>query len=211
MKQVSHSEDWWAVLALAHLLRCTAHLKKDGARCKREALPGTNVCSSHGGLVPVVQAAAAARIGMCVDEAARALLEMARDPEVEAWVRMKIHQDFLDRGGLGATSKALVSVGPADPVETLFRDLLGRSRRPAGPDLPPPGPGAPPSATTPRKTPTVARLAGDDVVDAELVPEPVVPRQTPTAPRPERRARGRGVSGSPGTPKHIREALERLL
>ncbi|MDE0775919.1 MAG: hypothetical protein OSB43_06585 [Nocardioides sp.] len=208
-KSVTHTDEWWELLAPKHVLRCTANYssrgKKAGRRCGRVALPGTNVCGTHGGLVPAVQARAAARIGMSVDDSVAELLRLASDPEVEARVRAKIYQDMLDRGGLGATSKVLVGIGPADPVETLFRDLFAAEGVDAFapvtahqvPALPEPDPAQ--EAVDRGEDPY------SDIVDAELVPEP-------TPPRTQRRtARGRRGTEAPGTPRHIREALERLL
>ncbi len=76
----THSEQWWANHAPDYLLRCTAHYKSTGERCRREAIPGASVCDQHGGLVPAVQAAAAARIGMSLDDAVKRLQAMLNDP-----------------------------------------------------------------------------------------------------------------------------------
>ena len=126
-KSVTHSEDWWENHKPAHILRCSANYKT-GDRCRREALPGTSVCGSHGGLVPAVQAKAAARIGMSLDDAVKRLRAMLDDDSVENREKVKILHDLLDRGGLGAVSKVAVGVGgiggAADPVERLFMDIL---------------------------------------------------------------------------------------
>lgn len=42
--------------------RCTAKSQQSGQRCKRAAVPGTHVCSMHGGKIPQVQAAAERRL-----------------------------------------------------------------------------------------------------------------------------------------------------
>src|SRR4051812_16035864 len=114
-----HSEDWWATEKPAHVLRCTASLRSNGNQCRNEARPGTNVCDKHGALVPAVRDAAARRIGMSVDDAAKQLLAMVNDPAVEAREKIKILHDLLDRGGLAPTSKHLVGVVTEDPVEKL--------------------------------------------------------------------------------------------
>lgn len=96
----------------------------DGSQCRREAVPGTNVCNEHGALTPAVQASAALRIQMSVDDAVKRLHEMLDDSAVDARDKIKILHDLLDRGGLGATSKVLVAVGQIDPVEKLFASIL---------------------------------------------------------------------------------------
>ncbi|HET7327656.1 MAG TPA: hypothetical protein VFJ14_10290 [Nocardioidaceae bacterium] len=182
VRKVTHSEKWWETQKPAHVLRCTANYKSTGERCRREAAPGANVCASHGALAPQVQAAAAVRIGMSVDEAAKALRNLAFDENGDPRVRLKAIQDILDRGGLGATQKHLVGVvGNGDPVETLFRDILSDpdGLAPAAPALPaPPVPDAAQAALDARQADpdwdaVLSRQFGsddpDDVVDAELV------------------------------------------
>lgn len=210
-KKVSHSDAWWASEHRPpHVLRCTAHYKSTGERCRREALPGTNVCRNHGALIPAVQQAAANRIGLSLDDAVKRLKAMLDDDSVEARERIKILHDLLDRGGLNATQKHLVGVGTVDRVEQLFQDVLGD---PAGLV----DPHAAPPPALPARDPCQALLdaeaaegewAGsrgpenggedaDDIVDAEVVEDGPAPHT---------------VQGtSPKTPKHIREALERLI
>ena len=118
----THSEQWWE--DNPHILRCTAHYKSNGMQCRHEAAPGTNVCNQHGALIPAVQAKAAARIQMSVDDAVKRLHAMLDDGNVDARDKIKILHDLLDRGGLGATSKVLVGVGQIDPVEQLFASIL---------------------------------------------------------------------------------------
>jgi hypothetical protein len=117
----THGENWWAT-APPHIIRCTAHYK-DGSPCRREANPGASVCHQHGAAAPAVLAAAATRIQYSVDEAAQRLVNWMKDEGVDMRERVKIAHDLLDRGGLGATSKHLIGVGPADPVEALFRSI----------------------------------------------------------------------------------------
>jgi hypothetical protein len=65
---------------------------------------------------------------MSLDDAVKRLRAMLDDDSVEAREKVKILHDFLDRGGLGATTKVAVGVGgiggAADPVERLFMDIL---------------------------------------------------------------------------------------
>lgn len=120
----THTELWWENHTDPTVIRCAAHLKTTGERCRSEAAPGTSVCEKHGALVPAVQQAAATRIQMSVDEASKRLVEWLNDNSVDMRERVKIAHDLLDRGGLGATQKHLLGVVSNDPVETLFRDLL---------------------------------------------------------------------------------------
>ena len=205
-KRKTHSEAWWST-APPHILRCTGRNRSNGERCHSEAAPGTSVCERHGALIPVVQEAAARRIQMSVDDAAKKLLEMVEDPNVESRDKVKILHDLLDRGGLGATSKHLVGViGAHDPVETLFLDLLstpGALEDPARQVLPP----DPEQLALDRRAGSENLdfedlIGGEDIVDAELVEE------VPARPMPVEAK----TSRNPATPpKHIREALEKLL
>ena len=188
MGKVTHTEGWW-LTAPAHVLRCTAHLKMDGSQCRHEAAPGTNVCNQHGALIPSVQASAARRIQMSVDDAVKRLHQMLDDSGVDARDKIKILHDLLDRGGMGATSKVLVAVGQIDPVEQLFASLLSGSdaltdphaeARPLSPEM---------------LALNQAVLEDDDyaeIVAEERVPEPSA--RNPATP-----------------PRHIREALAGLL
>lgn len=56
--------------------RCTGH-RKDGRRCRRSAIHGGTVCTSHGGAASQVQAAAARRVA---DERVAAVLERWTPP-----------------------------------------------------------------------------------------------------------------------------------
>jgi hypothetical protein len=122
-RSLTHSEQWWASQRPDHVMRCTASLKRDGSQCRREAMVGTNVCGQHGGLAPAVQAAAATRIQMSVEDAAKALKDLAFDENGDPRVRLKAIQDLLDRGGLAPTSKVLLGVVTEDPIEKLFASI----------------------------------------------------------------------------------------
>lgn len=203
MAKHRRSEAWWA--NHPEVLRCTAHYKSTGERCGVTAAPGTNVCNQHGALIPAVQAAAAQRIGMSVDDAVKRLHAMLDDESVEAREKIKILHDLLDRGGLGATQKHLVGVGTLDPVERLFADILGDPNALADPTamqvtaLPPPDPAQAlldaAEEGSGRDT-WRGRENGADVVVGEVVDG--TPAHTV-------------VGEMPKTPKHIREALERLI
>lgn len=194
--KVTHSEAWWEMLAPPTAVRCEGHYKT-GLRCRREAIPGANVCGQHGGAAGHVRAVAAARMGNAADEMVKRLLSMLDDPQVEARDKIKIAQDMLDRAGLNATEKHIVGVGEIDPVERLFRDLLAdpNSLGPAtpvqtvhDPEIAALNRGADPQALLDDEPPPIVR---GKVIETESVMEP-----EPMSPKP---------------PKHIREAIERLI
>lgn len=203
-KAISHSDAWWvSEHRPAHILRCTASLKSTGTQCKREAAVGTNVCNQHGALVPAVQAAAARRIGMSVDDAVKTLLGMLSDPQVDARTKATILHDLLDRGGLGATQKHLVGIGQVDPIEKLFNDLLTV-----------PGMLMDPNASPSEPNPEFARFnaeALDDeytILDAEVIEDDVPARQPSTT---LRQIEAAPTTGKVKVPKRIREAMAELL
>ena len=209
-RKQTHSEDWWANQRPAHILRCTAKLKSTGGQCRREAAPGTNVCDKHGALIPAVQAKAATRIGMSVDEATKALRQLAFDEKADPHVRLKAIQDILDRGGLSATQKVLLGVTQVDPVEKLFADILGdRNALEAPPKL---------DAEEAAQIEAFNRGADGDIVDAEVVGEE--PEQPAPAPKKRERAERRSNASSAGRgteslsdapPAWLQRDLEKLL
>lgn len=193
-----HSEDWWELIAPPTAVRCEAHVQ-DGSRCRRESIAGANVCRQHGGAIPAVRERAAARIGNAADEMVQRLQAWLDDPAVEMKDKVKIAQDMLDRAGLNATGKMLIGVGQVDPVERLFRDLLAD---PSGlaPSQPVPHQPSPEQLELNRQA---LEAYGDDddpvvvrgqVIEAATLPSPARTQRKGTAP-----------------PKHIREALERLI
>jgi hypothetical protein len=191
VRRVTHSEEWWEMLAPPTVIRCEGHYK-DGLRCRREAHPGATVCRMHGGAAKQVREAAAARIGNAADEMVKRLQNMLDDPDVEARDKIKIAQDLLDRAGLNATGKLLVGVAEVDPVEKLFRDLLSEPANLAPPvtavqePLPPARSGSPPGLPS--------GVGDEEIFDAEIVEEPEGDAEV--------------VHRLP--PAHIRRDLERL-
>ena len=61
--------------------RCTAKSKRSGERCKRSAILGGTVCTSHGGRTPVVKAAAERRLAM--RKASEQFAALGHDPDAE--------------------------------------------------------------------------------------------------------------------------------
>lgn len=115
---VKWSEQWWATKAKPGVRRCKAH-RKNGNRCQRAAINGANVCPTHGGRAPQVQAAARRRLAEATDHMARELLKMAVDPNVNDAVKLKAMTEALDRGGVTTKSTATVEI-TAKPYEEIF-------------------------------------------------------------------------------------------
>jgi len=206
MARKSHTEVWWEANSNPALIRCTARYKSTGDRCRTEAMEGTSVCYKHGGAAPQVVAKAAVRIQMTAEKAADYMRGVLDDPNIADRDKIIAAKDLLDRAGLGAAQKHLVGVTQLDPVEQLFKDILTT-----------PGGLADPNAEPVKAIGYDYRPDGHeedaewddllgDVVDAELVEEPIVARRTPA----EIDAAANKPKPSPAKmPKHIREGLER--
>ena len=95
---------WDRKLADHENQRCTAH-RKNGERCRKFAISGSNVCRNHGGAAKQVQRAARARLANAADRMARELLKMAEDENVSDSVKLAAIKDALDRMGAGASSR----------------------------------------------------------------------------------------------------------
>lgn len=197
-KRRKRSEERWAETG-PEVIRCTAHLKSDGTQCRWEAAPGTNVCNQHGALAPQVQARAATRIQMSVDDAVKRLQSMLDDEAVDARDKIKILHDLLDRGGLGATSKVLVGVGSVDPVEKLFSDLLSDPRMFQQPQALPAERDPELLALNAKVLEEDDELDPDDVLIGQVVEEAPRPAPAPVREKAQK------------TPPHIRKVLEGLL
>lgn len=78
--------------------QCTAHARS-GSQCKRSPILGGTVCRMHGGAVPQVRAAAAARIAALVDPALARLARLIDLAETDS-VKLAAVKDVLDRAGL---------------------------------------------------------------------------------------------------------------
>src|SRR5215211_1872830 len=118
----SHSEERWALLPET-IVRCNS-TRPNGARCRREAEPGSVVCDQHGGAAPQVRRRAAERLIMTADQAAQMLVKMMEDTEVPLGIRAKIAQDLLDRAGLIGTQVHKIIPTTEDPVMRFFADVF---------------------------------------------------------------------------------------
>lgn len=119
------SEEWWAAHESPATVRCIARTRDD-RRCLREAEAGSIVCRTHGSAAPQVRRRAAERIIYTADEAAQNLVKWMNDGNLPWGERVKIARDLMDRAGLAAAQvHKIVPVETDDPVESLFKSLLG--------------------------------------------------------------------------------------
>ncbi|WP_418062429.1 hypothetical protein [Pimelobacter simplex] len=199
-RKVTHSEDWWATQRPDHVVRCTARLKKgDGSlQCRREAVPGLNVCGSHGGKTPAAIAAAFTRLGSTVEDAADTVAQIMSDTSAPPRDRLAAAAHVMKL--LGMEKERHEVTVTVDPVEALFRSIV------SDPDgLALPSDGNVSEAELERRRAAWAELIGeDDVVDAELVEDPTEDR-TPAAIE----ASTNPPKESAKMPRRVREDLDR--
>lgn len=88
-------------------VRCTAHSSRTGEPCKKYAIIGGNVCSTHGGSAPAVKEAARRRIAQLVPGALNVLAEIMLDPEAKEASRVRAADSILDRAGLKAVDVSI--------------------------------------------------------------------------------------------------------
>lgn len=147
------------------VVRCV-QIKKDGQRCARWSLRGTDRCVKHGGQLPNVKGNAEAKV-----EAARMrlvenldlavdVLEDLMQPGTAEAIRLKAAESVMDRtglrGGFEVQIDAEVTVNPADTVKERLAKLSA---------------GAQAVAEMQSKA-RAQRDDDDDIIDAEVVPEP---------------------------------------
>lgn len=177
--------------AQPHILRCVGTYKSTGQQCRRVADDGAVVCDQHGAAAGQVRRRAAERIAVTADEAAQRLAAWMDDSSVPFQVRAKIAQDLLDRAGLGAAQVHKIMPITEDPIEALFKSILGD---PDGLLAPVSGPIALPVGGSPSDGSQVA-LEDSDLIGSPMPPAADgLPRRNPTIP-----------------PKHIREGLKLLI
>jgi hypothetical protein len=146
--------------------RCIAH-KRNGEQCRRHARRRTTVCDWHGARAPQVKAKARQRLEEAADRMERELLGIATSAESES-VRLAAIRDAFDRGGLGAKAGIELSAKPKEPWQEVFDVIAAIPRHDSAVVGPPSEP--PPD------------LASPEVVEAEVVPDPLGPPVQPAAP-----------------------------
>ena len=167
-------------------VRCTARSARTGEPCKRYATRGGNVCTTHGGSAPQVQAAARRRLEQAADVLVQRLLGFALDGEVADPVALAAIRDALDRAGMNPKTAIEIEVKPWEQVavEGIARISRAESRQRRG---------------IPDTAPALAAGAADDsaVIDAEIVPDTDGPV---SAPERHAAARNPGDPARPHTP-----------
>jgi len=113
--------------------QCTAH-KKNGARCRKHSINGSNVCRSHGGAAPQVKRAAALRLLMAADSVAGELVRIALSKTASDATKVQAIFGILDRVGLNARQAVDVdvAVGLKQSAEDIYRDIVLASTVPVG-------------------------------------------------------------------------------
>lgn len=94
--------------------RCTATSAASGERCKRAAIKGGFVCTSHGGASPQVRKKAKERLLELVDPALASLQKVLTDPNTEDSVKVRAALGILDRTGHGPGAKVEVGISKWD-------------------------------------------------------------------------------------------------
>lgn len=218
-----HSDQWWENHAPPGVIRCTGHMKDaERSQCRREAVPGLNVCVDHGGKVPSAIAAAFTRLGDSVEDAADVVTAIMNDPSQPARERLVAAQHVMKLLGM---EKERVDVKvEIDAVEELFRAIAADPNATYDPKaVQVQALGAGEALPEGDEGPTWEELLGaredaEDVVDAELVDEPARDRRSPGDIHAEWATPGYqddehtvwgGESGK--TPKRISKSMEREL
>ena len=97
--------------------QCHARSKQSGQRCRRYAIPGGTVCSTHGGAAPQVRRAAERRLAFAVDPAIETLSRFVESDEMvdrHPAQALAAARTILDRAGLKET----------DPDDTVTADTV---------------------------------------------------------------------------------------
>lgn len=84
--------------------RCIAKKANSDERCKRAAIKGGTVCTTHGGSSPVVRKAANDRLLALVEPALAALGKVLRDKHADDSVKVRAAIAILDRTGHGPSA-----------------------------------------------------------------------------------------------------------
>ncbi len=100
--------------------RCKATVRSTGERCKRAAIKGGTVCTSHGGAAPQVQKSARERLLELADPAIAALSKIVRDENTDDAVRVRAALGICDRIGLGPGQTVTLQ---ASKWDSLIEDL----------------------------------------------------------------------------------------
>lgn len=95
--------------------RCRT-IKKNGEQCKAAPIKGGFTCRQHGGSLPNVKRAAAARLLELVDPSLAALHKVLTNPDTDDPVKVRAAVAILDRTGFGPGSTVHVSATKWDAM-----------------------------------------------------------------------------------------------
>ena len=105
--------------------RCKAKAHKTGERCKRAAIKGGTVCTTHGGLAPQVVKSARERLLALVDPALVELQKIVANPKTDDSVKVRSIQIILDRTGYGpGQTVVLQSSAWDDATDAILSDTI---------------------------------------------------------------------------------------
>lgn len=115
--------------------RCEATAKSTSERCKKDAIPGTNVCHMHGGNAPQVRKKAQERLDRMADDVTADVQDILEDlaeeydkADLEGKLAIqgaiKSHwRLILDRTGHGPTEKREFSDGDGGPAVMMLERM----------------------------------------------------------------------------------------
>lgn len=117
--------------------QCTATAKSTGERCKRDAIPGGEVCTIHGGSASQVQEKAQERLDRMADSVTADMQDVIEDlvdlynqapPEEKAEIARELRQNWkaiLDRTGHGPSETREVTGDDGGALEvSLTREVV---------------------------------------------------------------------------------------
>jgi hypothetical protein len=103
--------------------KCHAHSSRTGAPCRRPAIQGGTVCTSHGGAIPNVRAAAERRIQQLILPALATIAQAIRSFDSEPAVAVAAARDVLDRAGYKTALQVESSGGMSIQIEYVNRPV----------------------------------------------------------------------------------------
>lgn len=126
-----HTEEHWLVVPPDEE-RCTKKVRNGpykGQRCRARALVGVEVCTSHGGSLANVKAAALKRMHAAADVVTQELVRIALEGEDER-ERVKAAAQLLDRAGLDGKATITVELKPWQEVlEGIAKGAKGKKTK----------------------------------------------------------------------------------
>ena len=150
--------------------RCKAKAHRTGERCKRAAIKGGTVCTTHGGRAPQVVKSARERLMALVDPAFAVLLKILTDPNADDSVKVRAALGALDRAGYGPGQTVTLQTSKwDDATDALLNGMIeANGTLPVSRDLssiPSGGGGERPTVNIQRD----AEFDWPDVIDGEIV------------------------------------------